>query len=167
MERANTHYDKNLSKLFKDNNSSFILIPPGLTRYIQPLDVSINGPLKKKLIHWDTDFRIDSMNKKKPNEFDIINAVYKIWYDKEFINYKMIIDSFKITGISVSLDGSENHLIKYHKELSDEIYIPSELLYKSNKIINDYELEMDNNTKKNNKDNIKDRAIIDYLKKDN
>ena len=47
MDRATTHYDKNLSKLFKDNNSSFILIPPGLTRYIQPLDVSINGPLKK------------------------------------------------------------------------------------------------------------------------
>ena len=47
MDRATTHYDKNLSKLFKDNNSSFILIPPGITRYIQPLDVSINGPLKK------------------------------------------------------------------------------------------------------------------------
>ena len=167
MDRATTHYDKNLSKLFKDNNSSFILIPPGLTRYIQPLDVSINGPLKKKLIHWDTDFRIDSMNKKKPNEFDIINCVYKIWYDKEFINDKMIIDSFKITGISVSLDGSENHLIKYHSELSDEIYIPSELLAESNKIINDYELEMDNNTKKNIKDNNKDRAITDYFKKDN
>ena len=167
MDRATTHYDKNLSKLFKDNNSSFILIPPGLTRYIQPLDVSINGPLEKKLIHWDTDFRIDSMNKKKPNEFDIINCVYKIWYDKEFINDKMIIDSFKITGISVSLDGSENHLIKYHSELSDEIYIPSELLAESNKIINDYELEMDNNTKKNIKDNNKDRAITDYFKKDN
>ena len=107
------------------------------------------------------------MNKKKPNEFDIINCVYKIWYDKEFINDKMIIDSFKITGISVSLDGSENHLIKYHSELSDEIYIPSELLAESNKIINDYELEMDNNTKKNIKDNNKDRAITDYCKKDN
>lgn len=107
------------------------------------------------------------MNKKKPNEFDIINCVYKIWYDKEFINDKMIIDSFKITGISVSLDGSENHLIKYHSELSDEIYIPSELLAESNKIINDYELEMDNNTKKNIKDNNKDRAITDYFKKDN
>ena len=47
IDRATTHYDKNLSKLFKDNNSSFILIPPGLTRYIQPLDVSINDPLKK------------------------------------------------------------------------------------------------------------------------
>ena len=47
MVRATTHYDKNLSKLFKDNNSSFILIPPGLTCYIQTLDVSINGTLKK------------------------------------------------------------------------------------------------------------------------
>ena len=81
------------------------------------------------------------------NEFDIINGVYKIWYDKEFINDKMIIDSLKITGISVSLDGSENHLIKYHRELSDEIYIPSELLAESSKIINDYELDYANNHK--------------------
>ena len=47
MDRATTHYDENLKNWFKKFKSYFILIPPGLTRYIQPLDVSINGPLKK------------------------------------------------------------------------------------------------------------------------
>ena len=105
------------------------------------------------------------MNKKKPNEFDIINYVYKICYDKEFINDKMIIGSFKITGISISLDGSENHLIKFYKELSDEIYIPSELLDESNKILNDYELKMDNIKKKVIKVIIKIEKLLIILKK--
>jgi len=47
MDRATTHYDANLSDKFKLYNACYILIPPGLARFIQPLDVSINAPFKK------------------------------------------------------------------------------------------------------------------------
>ena len=39
-----THYDNNILEKFIKFISTFILIPPGLTRFIQPLGVSINGP---------------------------------------------------------------------------------------------------------------------------
>ena len=47
LDRATTHYDNNIIEKFNKFNSTFLLIPPGLTRYIQPLDVSSIGPLKK------------------------------------------------------------------------------------------------------------------------
>ena len=62
LDRATTHYEKNLVNLFDEHNSSYILIPPGLTRFIQPLDISINGSLKKDLKTWDTKLRIETFN---------------------------------------------------------------------------------------------------------
>ena len=50
MDRATSHYHHDLVKLFKENNSRYLLIPPGLTPFIQPLDVSINDLLKKNYI---------------------------------------------------------------------------------------------------------------------
>ena len=70
LDRAASHYDENLIDVFKKNNSFFILIPPGLTRFIQPLDISINGPFKRAMHHWDIDFRIQ--NKKKKNQLQMI-----------------------------------------------------------------------------------------------
>jgi len=64
MERVTSHYDETLMDIFKKYNSYFILIPPGLTRFIQPLDVSIKGPFKKAMHHWDIDFRIQNKNEK-------------------------------------------------------------------------------------------------------
>jgi len=51
MDRATTYYDANLSEKFKLYNASYILIPPGLTRFKQPLDVSINAPFKSFYIN--------------------------------------------------------------------------------------------------------------------
>ena len=59
IDRATTHYDETLSETFKKYNGAYVLIPPGLTRFIQPLDVSINGPLKKKFHHWYLDYIIE------------------------------------------------------------------------------------------------------------
>ena len=47
MDRATTQYDENLVERFKKYNEEYILIPPGLTRYVQPLDVCLNASLKK------------------------------------------------------------------------------------------------------------------------
>ena len=74
--------------------------------------------------HWHIDFIIDSENKKKPSEIDIINAVVELWNDDTKITKESIIKSFKVTGISVNLDGSEDNLIIHHDEICDEIISP-------------------------------------------
>ena len=48
--RATTHYDDTLSETFKNYNGAYVFIPPGLTRFILLLGLSINGPLKKNFI---------------------------------------------------------------------------------------------------------------------
>ena len=78
LDRATTHFEENLVNKFKANNSTYLLIPPGLTRYIQPLDVVVNKPIKTKMYNWDTNFRINNLNMKKPNEIDIIEAINDI-----------------------------------------------------------------------------------------
>ena len=45
------HYDNELESSLKEKNPSYILIPSGLTKYIQPLDASINAPFKKYMHH--------------------------------------------------------------------------------------------------------------------
>lgn len=90
MNRATIHYDTNLSEKFKIYNSSYVLIPPCLTRFIQPLDVSINTPFKKFLHHWDTDIRINHFNTKKPDCFEIIEAIVSIWYNFKKITIETI-----------------------------------------------------------------------------
>lgn len=128
LDRATTYYDKKLSEKLKKYNASYLLIPPGLTRFIHPLDVSINAPFKKFLHHWDTDYRINHLNRKKPDCFEIIDAIVSIWYNESSITKEIIIKSFKITGISINLNGSENHLVKKYDDLSEEIIAPDDAL---------------------------------------
>ena len=95
LDRATTNFEENLVNKFKANNSTYLLIPPGLTRYIQPLDVVVNKPIKTKIYNWDTNFRINNLNMKKPNEIDIIEAINDIWYNNNDITKEMIIKSSK------------------------------------------------------------------------
>ena len=53
LDRATTHFSSDLNERFKKYESHFVLIPPGLTRYLQPFDMAVNKPFKdamKKLI---------------------------------------------------------------------------------------------------------------------
>ncbi len=49
LDMAATHYDPKLIDIFNMHKSHFLLIPPGLTRFIHPLDFSINVPSKKAM----------------------------------------------------------------------------------------------------------------------
>ena len=42
------------------------------------------------MYNWDTNFRINNVNMKKPNEIDIIEAINDIWYNNNDITRKMI-----------------------------------------------------------------------------
>ena len=84
-----------------------MLITTKLTQFLQPLDVGINKDIKKLMRDADTNLRIKNKNIHPPSENDIIDSFSDIWYNK--IKSESIINSFKKTGISVKMDGSENH----------------------------------------------------------
>ena len=62
------------------------------------------------------------MNSKKPTCFDIIDAIVSLWYNEDKIQKNNIIRSFKITGISINLDRTENYLVKKNSELCEDYW---------------------------------------------
>ena len=130
IERATSHSENELVNIFKDNNSKYILIPPGIKRFCQPLDISINAPVKAAIKKWDTLFRISNNNTRKPTNKELLEAIYNIWYDENIISKKMIYHSFKITGISINMDGSENHLVHINENLITKIPVPNDIIDK-------------------------------------
>ena len=94
--------------------------------------------------------------KKKPSEEDIINAIEDIWFNENYITKEQIIKSFKITGISSNLDGSENHLIKHNEEIGDEIIVPNQILQEEDNDIDIIEEKKQENVKINDVPKITD-----------
>ena len=114
------------------------------------MDVSINAPLKKRLHHWNIDFYLDTENKRKPSELDIINAITDLWYNENFITKEIIIKSFKVTGISSKLDGKEDNLIIQRNEICEDIISPKDFLSDEKELTDIIELtEIYKNKKKN------------------
>ena len=56
MDRAGSHFSDDISETFKIENCKYILIPAGMTRFLQPLDVCINKPFKDAFRKSYTDF---------------------------------------------------------------------------------------------------------------
>jgi len=71
--------------LFLLNDSSYSFIPPGLTRYAQPLEASINKPFKSEIHNKYTQFQIKKLNCQKPTHSDIIEFVHDTWNNPEII----------------------------------------------------------------------------------
>ena len=55
-----------MSTLFNKYNAIYVLIPPGLTRFLQPLDIGINNDIKIYMRNADTNIRIRNGNKSGP-----------------------------------------------------------------------------------------------------
>lgn len=49
LGKATSHIDEDIIRLQTSDYRFISFIPVGLTRYLQPLDVSVNGPFKKAL----------------------------------------------------------------------------------------------------------------------
>ena len=154
--------------IFKTNNCKYILIPPGITRFTHPLDVSMNKPFKQVVKKLDTIFRINSMNLKKPEYKDNLFAIHNKWKNDNTINKEIIKKAFKITGVSIKFDGSENNLVHVNEDLIEKFPIPADLLENEKEFLDI--LEEDNHVfkKKINFDNIKKGHIFDeYFKNKN
>ena len=93
----------------------FIFIPKRMTSVLQPLDRLINFPFKKHLKNKFSDFLLFEQNEKEnisESRKRILRDIDDIWNNSkneyEYINKETVIKSFKITGISNELDGSED-----------------------------------------------------------
>ena len=110
--------------------TQFVYIPSGLTPYLQPLDIGINKPFKARIKNSYLKFQISSIDKNnslimnkanKVSKTDMISFVSNAWWDeKDGIKSDFIINSFKKSGITLRMDGSENDLFKYPDESEEK-----------------------------------------------
>ena len=71
------------------------MIPEGLTRYLQSLNLSINKTFKDELRKKYTDYLMETKKSNaKVSQNDLINWVWEVWYSKSISSNK-IRKSFK------------------------------------------------------------------------
>ena len=130
LDRATTHFNNDMGTLFNKYNAKYVLIPPGLTRFLQPLGVGINKDIKIYMRNADTNIPIRNGNKSSPTENEIIDIFTGIWYNK--IRKEVIINSFKKKGISIKMDGSENYLVDIPDNILENFENPDEYIDEHN-----------------------------------
>ena len=118
FDKASTHVNEEIIKYLNDNKIISVIIPAGFTRFLQPLDTSINKPFKLALKNSYLSFQQNHLNEVIQNTFsikneDIINMISQIWYNDSIIRNKVIIDSFLFCGISQAMDGSQDEVFRW------------------------------------------------------
>lgn len=140
------------------------MIPPGQTCFLQPLDTSINKCIKQFMRQEDTLFRIKTGNIRPPFEEDIIEMFVKIWYDETKIRKDVIIKSFKTSGISTKMDGSDKNEINLPEIIIDEILDSEEYINLNNSIMNDSDISEMNESNRIRLKKKTEKKITDYFK---
>ncbi len=106
------HITKDVTSLMKKHNIIPAVIPGGCTSLLQPLDVSINKPMKDAIRQLWSEYMDSMINTEHPNK-PVSKQQIVDWVGKgiECIKKETVIKSFKVTGLSNALDGSEDHMI--------------------------------------------------------
>ena len=114
MDDALMHEIDIVNDKIKENKTKIIMISGGLTRYLQSLEVSINKLFKDELKKRYTKYCMDQQDIKTtiPQE-DLTNRVAEVWYDDK-LSSDIINKSFKTSGITLALDGSEDEMLIGH-----------------------------------------------------
>lgn len=118
LDRASSHINQEIIDFLNLNNINYVIIPPGYTRFLQPLDVSINKPLKTAIKEKYLNFLQLHINEITENNFsitdeNIINFINEIWNTDDIIRKDIIKNSFLYCGISQVLDGSEDEYFRW------------------------------------------------------
>ncbi|CAN0392809.1 unnamed protein product, partial [Pylaiella littoralis] len=99
-------------KLASKAKTEAVMIPGGLTPVVQPLDRSINKEFKRgiraKYTHWvKNEFDRNGPGKAvAPSRGVVATWVKDVWAN---ISVKTILSCFKVCGLTLNLDGSEDH----------------------------------------------------------
>lgn len=98
-----------------DYNSDMAVIPGGCTSKLQPCDVSWNKPLKDLFRdmydQWVLEGQVELTrggNRKQPDRIQILKWIKEAWSS---ITPELIRKSFRVTGISLEMDGSQDDLL--------------------------------------------------------
>jgi len=144
MDKAPSHIYR--SKYLEKKGKSYVFIPGGLTRYLQPLDIGINRQfkdhLKNKYLTNLADNILDDNeidkegetlkgndnvfgDNKKPSQLDeqrlnIIKWVIDVWWSDEKIKTSAIINSFNKAAITYPLDGSKDVDFTFPEEVINQ-----------------------------------------------
>ena len=93
-----------------------------MTRFYQPIDVSINKPFKIALREKYINFCIDfGANNIKINHSNMIKFICDTWNSDIVISKEIIWKSFKVTGLTNKFDHSEDSLFKAWSNMEKEV----------------------------------------------
>ena len=149
LDQASSHVTENVIKELSGVNREIAFIPTGLTRFLQPLDVSINKPFKQALREKYVKFCCENGNENlKISRTKMIQFICDTWYDDNIITKEMVYKSFRVTGISNKLDRSEDDLFSAWKKMEEEaplIEDDLEIYYKFSGEIDEEVLDDDDN----------------------
>ena len=115
LDDASMHKTPGIRKSIELSETKVMMIPDGLTRYLQPLDVSINKPFKDGIRRKYNEYWLEKGDVKVSRK-EIIDWVGEVWYDDK-LSTDMVVKSFKKAGVTLNTDGSEDNLfIGYNKD---------------------------------------------------
>lgn len=152
FDKATSHINSEIINYMNLNNIYYVIIPSGFTRFLQPLDLSINKPFKNDLKEKYLNYQQAHINDITKNKFtlqdeDIIRFIDEIWNNENIIKKDVIKNSFWYCGISQSLDGSEDEYFRW----PDLSYL-EESKSENQIIINDLEDEKEEKSEKEKED---------------
>lgn len=119
LDSFSGHLTEEVQRAFSECNTTTIVIPSGCTSVLQPLDVSINKPVKSIMRNAWSDYMLTQVeaqdapgNIKPPSKQDILEWTASALKKIESNPAAIIKKSFLVTGISNALGSHESEMIR-------------------------------------------------------
>ena len=134
---STSHFSEDINKLFDKYSSNYVLIPPGQTWFLQPLDIRVNKVFKENIYKKYNDFKLSTALEKKVILNNKIDWVSEIWWSEETISINTIKNSFIKSGITNNI----NQLSTDNIELPKELLILNSIKDEDAEILKKYNLD--------------------------